>query len=142
MGTTIKNYIKVKTLVEKGIMSPTFIMKQIPMIREWRTAKKYVDQATEELMERNDIDPKKTYSAMILNLFYLRNSLLVDMENKSNLNQKLGLIKQLLKVNEQLIKLQRLDISGLGITEKTIDFSVEARKRLEKYQDFMKPKVA
>jgi hypothetical protein len=110
MGDRIKTYQKVKELVLKGIASPSAILSQVPNVKNWRTAKKYIKNAINELSDSSKfITQEEEYLIMIESLKSLKANLLIRMENKSNINQYLGTLKYLIKINEQLSKLMRLE---------------------------------
>jgi len=122
MGNRIKTYQKVKELVLKGITSPSTILNSVIEVRNWRTAKKYIKYASEELSEDQD-GAKVEYVSIISGLKYLKSNLLLKIYRCKNENCQIGAMKQILKINDQLIKL--MDLERYGKTEnKNIKFEV------------------
>ncbi|MFN7160319.1 MAG: hypothetical protein ACK4NC_01770 [Candidatus Gracilibacteria bacterium] len=105
----IKVYQRVRYLVSLGISSPTIILEEIPEIKQWRTAKKYIDQAIEEIT-LHETDTAIERSHMIESLKELRSNLALKISKTAHLNQYIGGIKQLLSINAQLIELKGLKI--------------------------------
>jgi len=107
MGDTrISNYTKVRELVAKGITSPSIVVTKVPDIKNWRTARKYIKQAAEELLDTYDeISKPREYVAMTESLKRLKSTLISKLEEEKNPNQYLGILKYVIKLDEQLIKL-------------------------------------
>ena len=102
----ISNYTKVRELVSKGMTSPSIVISKVPDIKNWRTARKYIKQATEELLATYDeISKPREYIAMTESLKRLKSTLISKLEEEKNLNQYFGILKYIMKLDEQLIKL-------------------------------------
>jgi hypothetical protein len=109
MRDSFQIYCCVKKLVLKGIISPSVVMREIVVIKNWRTAKKYVDRAVEELSAESEINNKNELTSIVEGLKTLKSDLLLNLEKKQHFNQSLGAVHQILKINEQLIKLLQLN---------------------------------
>lgn len=116
MGDTrINNYTKVRDLVSQGITSPSIILSKIPEIKNWRTARKYIKEATEELLDTFDVISREAeYLAMVESLRGLKSDLITKMGGEKSLNQYLGILKYVMKTNEQLVKLTNLHKVSIG----------------------------
>jgi hypothetical protein len=110
MGDTrISNYTKVRGLVSKGITSPSVVISKVPDIKNWRTARKYIKQAAEELLGTYDVISRENeYLSMVESLRKIKGDLITKMEEEKNPNQYFGILKYLIKIDEQFIKLTNL----------------------------------
>jgi len=128
----IKNYQHVKELVLQGVTSPSVIVDNIPLIKNWRTAKKYVDEAIDELSKSDTATKEMEYFAMKEGLKTLKGTLLSKIKKTRNANQYIGAVKQLLKVNAQMIKLMQLDqVTDAKTAEWNINITTAKPRKLK-----------
>lgn len=102
------NYIETKDLVEKGITSPSIILKEIPSIKQWSTAKKYITHAMEELSDESTKHSEE-YALTISLLKELRSNALLRAIKSKHDNQQIGHTRVALQCTEQLVRLMALE---------------------------------
>lgn len=108
MGRNIEKYEQTRHLVRQGIISPTQIIKQTG-IKEWKTAKNYIDSAQKELISESKIDKEKELYLMLSSLGELLAEVITKMNEEKNMSCYIGLAKLRLKIHQQRSQLLQLD---------------------------------
>lgn len=110
MGDTrIQSYQQVVELVSKGVTSPSVVLRRIPAIQNWRTARKYISEALGELSKEESYAKKEEYFAQLEGLKMLRSELFLKLEEQKDTNQYLGIVKNIVGINCILFKLLSLE---------------------------------
>lgn len=104
-------YRQVQKYVACGVTSPSVLLQEIPQIRQWRTAKKYIEQAIKEIASEN---PKYQYErdVMLSTLTEHRSILVIKLKGTKHMNQYIGGVKQLLAIQHQIIQLTGMSFKG------------------------------
>lgn len=92
-------YLKVKQLVANGVVSPSVVMQEITEVKNWRTAKKYVDKAIQELGD-DQHDKKARFKSSVTCVERLKSRVFQKALTVKNTNQQIGYIKQYVKLEE------------------------------------------
>lgn len=123
-------FIKVQNLVRKGITSPSVVMR-LANIKQWKTAKSLIDQALKDEYLLLD-NAQDEYFGVIANLVYIRNETISDFDVAKDINQRTGLVRNILQINKQLEEMlcfKQLNLSASNKEEKRLRGEAEKRLR-------------
>lgn len=104
-------YRQVQEYVACGVTSPSVMLQEMPQIKQWRTAKKYIEQAIKEISSQDAVYQHER-EIMLSTLIEHRSALVMRLKGTKHLNQYIGGIKQLLAIQHQIIQLTGMSFKG------------------------------